>query len=469
MHPMVKPALRRAWRGLRRVQFGVTPAHAVVLDPVAPETAAVLGLLDGTRGVELLRAEARARGLPDGHLDALLGRLRSAGLLADAAHGRPGRPGPAAGPGDTALDPLRADLASLSVVHPEPGRAVRVLAARRALRVQVRGAGRVGTTVAALLSAAGVGTVEVLDSGRVEPWETSPGGLPDESVGERRATAARRSVGRWRRRPGLRGGPGGRAGRDGPGPAGPGRDGDTARGGGLGGVGDPMPGNGQGHGGGGGLDQEYGHGRGGGGGAGRGRGGAGRGRGPGEGVDGAGLSLVVVTPRDGLGAYVPDPVAAGPWIATGTPHLYAGVLEATGAVGPLVLPGGTACARCLQEGRTDGEPDWPRLLAQWRSGAPQPLPACDLGLATAVAGLAAAHALAFLDGDLPASTGTRWETSLPLLEWRAERLRPHPACPCGAARVTEGERTSSAGGTQDTMAGNGPARHGSLGFGGAYV
>ncbi|MFJ9433778.1 ThiF family adenylyltransferase [Streptomyces sp. NPDC101490] len=458
MHPMVKPALRRAWRGLRRVQFGVTPAHAVVLDPVAPETAAVLGLLDGTRGVELLRAEARARGLPDGHLDALLGRLRSAGLLADAAHGRPGRPGPAAGPGDTALDPLRADLASLSVVHPEPGRAVRVLAARRALRVQVRGAGRVGTTVAALLSAAGVGTVEVLDSGRVEPWETSPGGLPDESVGERRATAARRSVGRWRRRPGLRVGPGGS---DGPGPGGPGRDGDKARGGDKGYGGDPMPGGGlgQGSGGGGGRGREYGRdqggggGRGRGGGSGRGRGAAGRGHGPGEGVDGAGLSLVVVTPRDGLGAYVPDPVAAGPLIATGTPHLYAGVLEATGAVGPLVLPGGTACARCLQEGRTDGEPDWPRLLAQWRSGAPQPLPACDLGLATAVAGLAAAHALAFLDGDLPASTGTRWETSLPLLEWRAERLRPHPACPCGAARVMEGERTSSAGGTQDTMAG----------------
>ncbi|MFJ5834311.1 TOMM precursor leader peptide-binding protein [Streptomyces sp. NPDC093089] len=160
-----------------------------------------------------------------------------------------------------------------------------------------------------------------------------------------------------------------------------------------------------------------------------------------------------MTPRDGLGAYVPDPVPAGQWIATGTPHLYAGVLEATGTVGPLVLPGGTACARCLQEERTDREPVWPRLLAQWRSGAPHPLPACDVGLATAVAGLAAAHALAFLDGDLPASTGTRWETSLPLLEWRAERLTPHPACPCGAARGEEGERASAAGGTHDTMAG----------------
>ncbi|MFF8374553.1 TOMM precursor leader peptide-binding protein [Streptomyces sp. NPDC015661] len=392
MHPMVKPALRRAWRSLRCVQFGVAPAHAVALGPVDQETGTVLGLLDGTRGTALLRAEARALGLPDGHLEALLGRLESAGLLTDAATGRPGKAGPAAGAVDVSLDPLRADLASLSVVHPEPERAARTLTARRALRVQVRGAGRVGATVAALLAAAGVGTVEVLDAGRVEPWETAPGGLPAEAVGERRATAARRLVGRWTREPGRPDGP--------PGP--------------------------------------------------RGRGGrSGSGEGPGE----PGLSLVVVTPRDGLDAYVPDPLPAEPWISTGTPHLYAGVLEATGVVGPLVLPGGTACARCLQEERTDRDPLTPRLLAQWRSGVPHPLPACDLGLATAVAGLAAAHALAFLDGDLPASTGTRWEVSLPLLEWRAERLRPHPACPCGAARGAEGERAAAAGEAHDTMAG----------------
>ncbi|MGA5497213.1 TOMM precursor leader peptide-binding protein [Streptomyces cinereoruber] len=416
MHPMVKPALRRAWRSLRCVQFGVTPAHAVVLDPVGPETEAVLGLLDGTRGVELLRTEARALGLPDGRLDALLGRLESAGLLTDAAAGRPGRAGPAAGAADAALDPLRADLASLSVVHPEPERAAGVLAARRALRVQVRGAGRVGATVAALLAAAGVGRVEVVDSGRVEPWETAPGGLPAEAVGERRATAARRLAGRW-----SRGAP---------------------RGGGRGGGG-TGPG-----------DRKGGAGAGPGGRAEAGRHGRGDGSGRwGDGNGGGGLSLVVVAPRDGLGAYVPDPLPAQRWVSAGVPHLYAGVVEATGTVGPLVLPGGTACARCLQEERTDREPVRPRLLAQWRSGAPHPLPACDLALATTVAGLAAAHALAFLDGDLPASTGTRWEASLPFLKWRAERLRPHPACPCGAARGREGELASAAEDAHDTMAG----------------
>ncbi|MFE0646523.1 ThiF family adenylyltransferase [Streptomyces sp. NPDC058877] len=402
MHPMVKPALRRAWRSLHRIQFGVTPAHAVVLDPIGPETGAVLGLLDGTRGTALLRVEARARGLPDGHLDALLGRLESAGLLTDATTGRPGKAGPVAGAVDVALDPLRADLASLSVVHPEPERAARTLAARRSLRVQVRGAGRVGAMVAALLAAAGVGTVEVLDSGRVEPWETAPGGLPAESVGERRSTAARRLVGRWARGPSAR--PPGAGGGDG-----------------RKGTGDP--------------------------------GNPRKRRGPGEGADGARLSLVVVTPRDGLGAYVPDPLPAEAWLSTGTPHLYAGVLEATGSVGPLVLPGDTACARCFQEERTDRDPATPLMLTQWRSGAPHPLPACDLGLSTAVAGLAAAHALSFLDGDLPVSAGARWETSLPLLQWRAERWRPHPACPCGAARGGERECASAVGTGQDTMAG----------------
>ena len=98
------------------------------------------------------------------------------------------------------------------------------------------------------------------------------------------------------------------------------------------------------------------------------------------------------------------------------------MIEATGVVGPLVLPGGTACAGCLALTRTDRDPQWPRMLTQWRSGRRNAVQACDLGLATAVAGLAAAHALSFLDGELPASTGARWEAALPLLDWRSEQV-----------------------------------------------
>ncbi|WP_416370621.1 ThiF family adenylyltransferase [Streptomyces sp. PR69] len=363
---MVKPALRRAWRERQSVQFGVTPAHAVTLGPVDTATGAFLELLDGTRGLSLLREEARAMGLPDGQADALLSRLAAAGLLDDAtAGGGRGAVGPRLG--DGALERLRPDLASLSVIHPEPGAGIRRLTARRAMRVQVRGAGRVGATVASVLSAAGVGRVEVLDGGCAEPSDIAPGGLPEEAVGRRRDVSARQLVGRCSP---------GRAPRG----AGPGVPGDR----------------------------------------------------PGAATGEPGLALIVVAPRDGLAAYVPEPAAAEQWVAVGTPHLYAGVVEATGVVGPLVLPGATACAGCLELGRGQRDPGRPRLLAQWRSGRRRAAQACDVALATAVAGLAAAHALAFLDGESPTSIGARWETSLPLLQWRSERIAPQLDCGCSA-------------------------------------
>ncbi|MFE7393724.1 ThiF family adenylyltransferase [Streptomyces sp. NPDC057582] len=380
MHPMLKPALRRAWRGRNTVQFGVTPAHAVKVGPMDIATGSFLELLDGTRGLPLLREEARALDLSDHQVDVLVARLVEAGLVDDVRAG-----GPEADALRNRADVLerhRPDLASLSVVHPEPGGGLRRLAARRAMRVQVRGSGRVGAAIASVLSGSGVGLVEVLDGGVTEPSDVAPGGLPATAVGERRDTAARQLV----RRSAV-----------GPAPRTTGTD-----------------------------------------------------RSPSHG--GPGLSLVVVAPRDGLAVYAPDPRAAEPWIASGTPHLYAGVIEATGVVGPLVLPGGTACAGCLDLHRTDRDPQWPRMLAQWRSGRRGAVQACDLGLATAVAGLAAAQALAFLDGELPAGTGARCEAALPLLDWRSERIGPHLDCSCGAGGHTGRERTSGLCAAQDTMA-----------------
>ncbi|MBT2400321.1 TOMM precursor leader peptide-binding protein [Streptomyces sp. ISL-100] len=384
MHPMVKPALRRAWRDRQTVQFGMTSAHAVTVGPVDTTTGTFLGLLDGTRGLPLLREEARAMGLPDGRVDDLVARLTAAGLIDDATAGGAGADA-LRGRADV-FDRLRPDLASLSVVHPEPGGGTRRLAARRAMRVQVRGAGRVGATIASVLAAGGVGRVEVLDSGCAEVWDIAPGGLSAESVGGRRDVAARQLV---------RGAAPGRL---------P-RAAEVAEAAGPAAGGEP------------------------------------------------GLSLVIVAPRDGSAAYAPDPVAAEPWLRSGTPHLYAGVAEATGVVGPLVLPGGSACAGCMALRRVDRDPGWLRMLAQWRSGRGGPVPACDIGLATAVAGLAAAHALSFLDGELPATTGVRWEVSMPLLDWRQERMPPHPDCSCGAGGRAQGECASGAGEPQDTMAG----------------
>ncbi len=192
MHPMVKPALRRGWRDLNTVQFGMAPAHAMVLGPVDTATGSFLGLLDGTRGLPLLREEARRMGLPDGHADAVVDSLSGAGLLDDATGGGPGADALRAKA--AVLERLRPDLASLSLVARAPGEAARRLAARRSLRVQVRGAGRVGAVLASLLAGAGVGEVDVRDTGCAEPWDVAPGGLPADAIGERREEAARRAV-----------------------------------------------------------------------------------------------------------------------------------------------------------------------------------------------------------------------------------------------------------------------------------
>lgn len=372
MYPKVKPALARAWRDLQTVQFGVTPAHAVVLGPVDTATGAFLDRIDGTRRMELLRAEAAGMGLPEGRADELVRRLAGAGLLDDATAGGPRAQAVRDRP--EALERLGPDLGSLSLVHREPGGDLRGIAARRAIRVQVRGSGRVGALIASVLAGAGVGGVQVLDGGRVEPGDVAPGGLGPGSVGRLRAEAAA----------GL--------------------------------VRESAPG-----------------------------------RAPRAGEDGGpqpGLALVVVAPRDGLHAWAPDPDTAAAWVATGIPHLYAGVLEGTGVVGPLVLPGATACAGCMERERVDRDPAWPRMLVQWRSARRRRAgPACDLGLSTAVAGLAAAHALSFLDGELPASTASRWEAALPGLSWEHTGVPPHPGCPCGAAAGGRPAAVQGAGGS----------------------
>ncbi|MEU5398467.1 ThiF family adenylyltransferase [Streptomyces sp. NPDC005963] len=416
MHPMVKPALRRAWRERQTVQFGVTPAHAVVVGPMDTATGSLLQLLDGTRGLALLRKEARAMGLPEGQTDALVDHLTAAGLLDDPTAGGPGADALRTKP--ERLHRLRPDLASLSVVHPEPGAAMSQLAARHAMRVQVRGAGRVGAAVAALLSAAGVGRVDTLDGGCVEPWDTAPGGLPSGTVGERRDVAAHRLVRDCAPHPPPRAG-GRTRGQSGRAPNPPREP--TAIRKGRKGVAPctPSP-----------AEDEA----------------------PALSCSEPAVSLVVVCPRDGLSAYAPDPARAEHWITTGTPHLYAGVVEATGFVGPLVLPGGSPCAGCWERCRADRDPGWPRLLAQWRSGSRRnAVPSCDISLAATVAGLAAAHTLSFLDGSLPLSIGARWEVAQPALSWRSENLRAHQACGCGASGKSEGAETSGSRSSHETM------------------
>lgn len=365
MHPMIKPALRRAWRDRQTVQYGVAPAHAVRVGPVDDVTASFMELLDGTRSLPQLRQEAVASGLREDTPDRLARTLSSAGVLDDSTADRDASA--------AVTDRLRPDLGSLSLVHPEPGGGLRRLAARRKATVRVRGAGRVGALVASTLSAAGIGRVDVVDGGHVEPWETMPGGVAGDDAGERRDAAARAAVRRaapWRSR----------------------AQGD--------------------------------------------------------------VSLVLVAPRDGVDAYAPDPAAAEELVAAGTPHLYGGVVDATGVVGPLVLPGRSPCAGCLLRSRAEREPTWPLVVGQWRTGSRRRsgVPACDTALATMVAGALASYALSFVDGDGGCAAGYRLRFALPHLLPEVEHFTAHRECPCGAGPV-QPDRPLSAGDAEEaTMA-----------------
>jgi bacteriocin biosynthesis cyclodehydratase domain-containing protein len=118
------------------------------------------------------------------------------------------------------------------------------------------------------------------------------------------------------------------------------------------------------------------------------------------------------------------------------PHLAVMAGEAIGVVGPLVVPGKTACLRCLDYVRAGNDPAWPLILAQISRRRPEP-PACDAVLAATVAAQAAAQAMTAIELApiaSPAANGTL-ELVLPDWRWRRRTWPPHPACPCATHTV----------------------------------
>jgi hypothetical protein len=134
--------------------------------------------------------------------------------------------------------------------------------------------------------------------------------------------------------------------------------------------------------------------------------------------------LVVISPSRGTGR---DSALA--LLRRGVAHLFARVVEVTGTVGPLVLPGRSSCQRCHDLHRSERDPAWPRVLAQ-ADDQPPGVAACDVTLATQVAALAAQQVLAHLDGFEPATLDGTIEIRLPYGLARRRGWRPHPACGC---------------------------------------
>jgi bacteriocin biosynthesis cyclodehydratase domain-containing protein len=200
--------------------------------------------------------------------------------------------------------------------------------------------------VAALLAAAGVGSVQVVDDGLTRPEDCGVGGLPPGAVGRQRQDAARELVAAATATPPVT--PTGRH--------------------------VALP------------------------------------------------DLVVLTPVGG--APTPEPPRL-------LPHLLSEIRGEAGVVGPLVVPGTSACLRCLDLTRTDHDPGWPAVAVQLATNVRAAAP-CDGVLAVAVAAQTAAQALAFLDGSgLPGTAGGTLELTLPDWRWRRRSWQLHPDCDCG--------------------------------------
>ena len=125
------------------------------------------------------------------------------------------------------------------------------------------------------------------------------------------------------------------------------------------------------------------------------------------------------------------PELPGTLVAGAVAHLTAAASEAIGVVGPLVIPGRTACLSCVDLARSDRDPAWPLILAQASGRASRPA-ACAAVLAAAVAAQGTEQALAYIDQAAPGAVvinGTL-ELVLPDWQWRRRSWAPHPHCRC---------------------------------------
>jgi bacteriocin biosynthesis cyclodehydratase domain-containing protein len=123
------------------------------------------------------------------------------------------------------------------------------------------------------------------------------------------------------------------------------------------------------------------------------------------------------------------------WTRAGTPYLLVRLTEGRAVVGPFVVPGRTACLRCLDAHHTDADPAWPLLVRQYASassrdradGAPEPV---DPLLAALALAWAARDLAAYVDGGRPST----WSTTLTLHprpdEVESQAWLRHPACSC---------------------------------------
>jgi hypothetical protein len=184
-HPLLPAATPLLRNGPTGVQVGgVDSADGLLLGPDADGVSAFLRGLDGRRTQRTVLADAARSGLDGTSVASVLDGLRATRLVVDldAADLLAADAGPAAS-ARTATE-LPTALATV------PG----AWRARRHAVVVVEGATRVGTPLAAMLAASGVGRISVVDPGLTGAGDAVVGGLSAADEGRPRALAAADAV-----------------------------------------------------------------------------------------------------------------------------------------------------------------------------------------------------------------------------------------------------------------------------------
>jgi hypothetical protein len=115
-------------------------------------------------------------------------------------------------------------------------------------------------------------------------------------------------------------------------------------------------------------------------------------------------------------------------LGVAVPHLPVVVREADVVLGPLVLPGRSACVGCWARHATDEDARWPWLARALRERPDDR--AQETTLAALAAALAGGQVLALLDGARPVAVGATLEVALPEALPRVRPVQPHAGCGC---------------------------------------
>jgi bacteriocin biosynthesis cyclodehydratase domain-containing protein len=136
-----------------------------------------------------------------------------------------------------------------------------------------------------------------------------------------------------------------------------------------------------------------------------------------------------------VGVGEPDRELADAWLRDGTPYLVVRVTEGRAVVGPFVVPGRTACLRCVDAHHSDVDSDWPLLVRQYAAassrdradGAPEPV---DPALAAIAAGWAARDVTSYVDGLRPSTWSSTLVVPGDLTSLTSHGWSRHPECGC---------------------------------------